>query len=384
MPAPVETSLGPPGTDSPLPTSSEQILGPDDVASALRTYRGRPDLYSLRLIVTLRKRLGLGPGDGDGIAEDLAQATATFQASARGKIGLRVTGVADASTLARLFPKGFNTEEQASRYRQATRPILRDWFNLTPAQRIKAGWAEVTKQLSDLGIPLPELRTADLGLALGEFRDSGWTVAVNLREFGPAATTGPVDALATLYHEAQHAEQIFLIVQELLSRYWTTPDPVKRVSAMYNLPLAVIEAAHQVSYDPGSPRAALARMWLDEVTTNPPGLVKSTRRRSVAEADLDAAELAFRADPSEQNRDRWANARLYATEARIEHYTDHPMENDAEATSNRIEGSPQSDPALHDPPPSDLMLPALTSSEQFLSPEQAETGETESRNPELP
>ncbi|GAB3891518.1 hypothetical protein GCM10029964_064820 [Kibdelosporangium lantanae] len=190
------------------------------VADALTFYRRQPTLYTRQVIQDLRTRLSLDPAGG--IDADLAQAVARFQRDeGANDPALVVDGKAGPRSTPRLFPSGLAAAGEGATFGgEAQSEVLDQWDTLTTAQaRADALVAAVNRRLVAAGVPevTAVLYAGASPQESGSFDFPTWSMQLNQLRFDQSGLTqeDAADLANTVYHEARHTEQWFMIARYL-------------------------------------------------------------------------------------------------------------------------------------------------------------------------
>jgi hypothetical protein len=122
----------------------------------------------------------------------------------------------------------------------------------TFGERAEAVRGVINARLTAAGVPTIGPITAEGG-GNAHFKKQDWTVTVDpdfAMRGGPSA---PAELLSTVYHEARHAEQEFLV-----ARHMARDRTAAEIAAEHEVPLTVAEAAKASPLPADDPQAALA------------------------------------------------------------------------------------------------------------------------------
>ena len=227
-----------PGTATPEPKTGHTVLSAAQVKSAVAWYSAQPR-YTPDRITEIQQRLGLtATGVVDGT---LVQAVAQWQASYVGDSALapnatktapgepsglvmEPNGHADALVLARLFPYGMadlDLRAQGGLADVGYDRLAKDWDRMpTVEEQATAVMQLVAVLLERNGTPVPHLVFTQGETRGALFSANDWSIHVDGQfetEFQAGADRNAQinSLLATMIHEAQHAEQSFLVY-----RWW--------------------------------------------------------------------------------------------------------------------------------------------------------------------
>ncbi|MEV4318217.1 hypothetical protein [Actinocrispum sp. NPDC049592] len=200
--------------------SSDEPLDAAAVAAALSFYRAQPTLYTRQVIQDLRTRLGLDPAGG--IDAGLAQAVARFQRDeGANDPALVIDGKAGPRSTPRLFPSGLAAAGEGATFGgEAQTEVLDEWDTLATAQaRADALVVAVNRRLTAAGVPTVTavLYAGESPQESGSFDFATWSMQLNQLRFDQSGLTqaDAADLANTVYHEARHTEQWFMMARYL-------------------------------------------------------------------------------------------------------------------------------------------------------------------------
>jgi len=316
-------------------TTSSDDLSKPQVQSALAFYTSQPQRYTRNIIMDIQFEVGTAP-TGRMTALDV-QAVAKRQHEmndAGEKPVLKIDGKAGPRTLPAIFKIGLAKDEALDAYSEKASALLTDSQGKSDEDIALELAADVNKRLQEQKIPPMKIDTKQELAGRGAFDARPWQLLLDKRQFTDDMLRNMKDTIATIYHEARHAEQHFRIAQMLAGRR-LSPERIHKDTGI-NLDIAKL--AFKDPLKPGTMEAVIAEGWHDSLFGDA-GLEKRTRNTKEIKAAFDARQAARKANkenPSPQNQ-----ARQTAAEARFEkaiaEHDELPHEFDAERLEDRVE-----------------------------------------------
>lgn len=188
--------------------------------------------------IVLRKESGAGPEAAVEIAQDLYVVGATTAEKDAVFQYLGLSGLALPSNL-----EAFASDAQGAAAAIAAMGTFGE-----RAARVRD---VVNARLSAAGVPTITSITPGGGGA-AHFAKESWSVTVDTEFAMKSGANGPAELLATVYHEARHAEQDFLI-----ARHMARAKDAAAIAAEHGIPMRVAEAAKASPLPADDPQAAL-------------------------------------------------------------------------------------------------------------------------------
>jgi hypothetical protein len=140
--------------------------------------------------------------------------------------------------------------DQVEQYAQSIHSARNNWHNLTDSQRTEALRSAIAPMFGNIGVSPPKVNLSlNDSNRNGEFNSTDWSMDISERNL----KTNPTALAKTLYHEARHAEQSFMIARYLVQNnkpfppYNQIPDHVIE-SARKTPPLSLAEGADAMKY----------------------------------------------------------------------------------------------------------------------------------------
>jgi len=190
--------------------------------------------------------------------------------------------------------RGLKDKEHTAQFAGEMKALEGSWSAMNPAERADAVSARINARLRDIGVPALRVTTAALGSQeCGRFSFAKWSMVLNEQMLAAPQLTRSQSAelTNTVYHEARHAEQWYLIAR-VLAEDGVPPD---EASNKTRIPPAICEAA---TSEPAlsDAQADMARRFYDSVY----GKHKHHRDNVLAEGDrfnrlMPEAERLYRA-----------------------------------------------------------------------------------------
>lgn len=307
-------------------------LPPAAVARARRWYAQRTALFSPELVARIRREVGLDP-DG-GVDDRLIHAVADWQSSHPPQ---PVDGQAGERTLAELFPSGLATEQAMGAYAGEADEAVAGWADLADREaRMRHLLGPVNRRLQDAGVPAcaPELPEEAATLTTGTFDHSTWSISVHDAYLGadPPDEQALHHLMPTLYHEARHAEQHFLVARYVAGQDGDDAD-ADDIARRLHVPGHVARAAVADPLAPGGPEAVIAAGM--HRSMHGPRFHALWRRRRAADAAAERAWARWDRNPTEANLTR-ANRASRRSDRLHEEYRRQSHEFDAFAVGARL------------------------------------------------
>jgi len=259
---------------TPRPGYNRPLLSHQQLAAAREFYTNEPNnvRYPQSVVDAVQDRLGLPPGPPD---TAFILAVARWQRDCPGSWKPSLDGMADASTLTRMFPSGLNTEQAGQAYRMAVRAeLVNPWNELQSTdERIEMAFRVAHVRFSqvvaaaglDPGVLTPGLQVTDgPRAARGQFDCRNWVISASRMAYEPSTgecsakledTDDPLSLATTIYHEFRHAEQ-FLNILRMLAWYALErrSDPVEDVYDQIAVPMAIVREAVKAPWTRGRSR----------------------------------------------------------------------------------------------------------------------------------
>lgn len=138
--------------------------------------------------------------------------------------------------------RGLKDKAHTAQFAGEMKALEGSWSAMNPAARADAVAARINARLRDIGVPEVKVTTAPLGnLDGGKFKFASWSMVINEQMLAaPQLPMGQsADLTSTVYHEARHAEQWYLIARIMAE----DGVPPGETSAETMIPLAICEAA---------------------------------------------------------------------------------------------------------------------------------------------
>lgn len=276
-------------------------LDADEVKAAIDFHVKQPGLFPPALIKKIQARLSV---DETGVTdEDTVQAIARFQLTfATAEPPLKVDGKAGPRTLPMMFPSGLADEKHEKSFAKAAHDIFDEWDKLKDAKhRALALVKKVNHELSGAGVPsVNEFVTKLPGGAVGEFDAVNWIMLVDPEAVSKDTPTDEEagEIVNTIYHEARHAEQSFLMARLLRARGKSAAEIADEMPIP--APIATVAAGQPLRL--GTPEAVLAQGLFDEtygVQSGHTAQVYATL--SKRDAELKRAQAARDKNPTPEN-----------------------------------------------------------------------------------
>nr|WP_147363307.1 hypothetical protein [Deinococcus sp. RM] len=175
--------------------------------------------------------------------------------------GYLPTGVLTPEQVSRLFPSGLAKPTQIAKYATNVEELIAMWNTIGGYDgRRRALYAVLEQQLEAVGVIVPKFNLGNLSPGtMGTYDSSGHELRIN-SEFLRRPQPTPLDIrefLSTLYHEARHAEQAFMVARLLYGNGLKTDDIYKQTRI--NPTLLKAAAAKPIRAD--SPAGIVANEW---------------------------------------------------------------------------------------------------------------------------
>jgi hypothetical protein len=231
------------------------------VKDAIAWYRSQPKRYTPEIITEIQKQVG-APQTGTA-DEDTAQAVAVFQGK---HPPLKVDGKAGPRTLPTAFQIGLRSTKSTAAYIAKAKTIAADWVKLGSAEeRAKALLAAANEQLAAAKVPPVTPALKDEVGELAHFAFQTWTMVLGKKAFAKNTITDDEAraAAATVYHEARHAEQWFMMARLLAGQGLKKKAISKRLNTIPEDDVA--KPAQDLPLAKGSMEALIAQGWFDSV-----------------------------------------------------------------------------------------------------------------------
>jgi hypothetical protein len=317
---------------APAPDDAEvKPLTPGQVVKAQSYYAIRAKQYTPDIIMQIQLQVGADPtGTMD---EDSVQAVARFQAT---HPPLKVDGMAGPRTLPAAFPSGLADSERTDEFVEAAQGVQADWATLDSAdERAEALMEAVNDQLEDSKVPECDFTVEKLGEGtVGQFDFETWNIQLGEEAFEKETITNEeaADMANTVYHEARHAEQWYMMAQMLAGQ----GKKAAKIVTMMGIPAEIAKEAEDNPLESTSIEALIADGWYQSVY----GTSAAYRNKVLTDLEktdeaLAKAEQAFVDDPSEQNRRKLVLLREKRQKL-YEQYHNLPEEDDAHRVGDKV------------------------------------------------
>lgn len=345
------------------------------VVRAIGFYRQQPRRYTPAIIVEIQAAVGV-PQTG-AIDAQTVQGVAVWQRDNGGTPpeqelegahfvpDLKVDGMAGPRTLPRMFAHGLNVKSEGLVYgREAQAAVIDRWHTMTPDARATELVRLVNARLDTAGVPPVAVNTVARGEVMGEFDGHLWQMTVSLTRLSPAQpdVKQARRLVATVYHEARHAEQRFRMAQLRAAQLRTTTGAAEdrrlqaAVAADVDIPPPIAKKAIETPLAAGSMQALIAQGWYDSEFGA--GRAESARVTAAAVNAANAAAAAQQrqdAHPSAANEAALRKANILRQKT-FNAYRELPLENDASTTAPMTapgvtSGAPAPPPPSPPPPP---------------------------------
>jgi len=138
--------------------------------------------------------------------------------------------------------RGLKDKEHMAQFAGEMKALEGGWSAMNSAARADAVAARINARLRDIGVPALRVTTAPLGsLECGRFSFANWSMVLNEQMLAAPQLTmsHSVELTNTVYHEARHAEQWYLIAR-VRAEDGVPPDEVSKET---RIPRAICEAA---------------------------------------------------------------------------------------------------------------------------------------------
>lgn len=246
------------------------ISSTTQIKQAKAWYQANAQQYTPQVIKQIQKKLDL-PVTGT-VDHAFLNSVTTWQtnfdlplASGRGTklpngnelMSFGANGVLVPEQLAKMFPTGLGRVESMTRYVKDTEKIVQTWGTLdTAGKRANAIKTLLTQYSRANGIPIPSFQSVQMTPGLnGSFTHRTWKLEINSAALNANMTPDQIrDTMATLYHEARHAEQNFMVLRLLAG----TGRSAAEIRSETSLPTPVIASAMRQPIQPGSVQAVVA------------------------------------------------------------------------------------------------------------------------------
>jgi hypothetical protein len=240
--------------------AAKKPLAPAQVSAAISFYKNQPSRYTPSIMSEIQKQVGAEPtGEAD---EDTAQKVAVFQEK---NPPLKVDGMAGPRTLPTAFPFGLRTKKSTDAFITKAKVVQTEWVKLATAdERAKALIAAVNEQLVAAGVPPVKREFQNVPGEFGHFSFETWTMTLGEPEFAKddASEKERREASTTVYHEARHAEQWFMMARLLAGEGLSA----KAISKRMGIPEDdIAKKAKDKPLAKGSMDALIAQGWFDSV-----------------------------------------------------------------------------------------------------------------------
>ncbi len=175
--------------------------------------------------------------------------------------GYLPTGVLTPEQVSRLFPSGLAKPTQIAKYATNIEELIAMWNTIGGYDgRRRALYAVLEQQLEAVGVIMPKFNLSKLSPGtMGTYDSSDHELRINsefLRQ--PQPTPSEIrEFLSTLYHEARHAEQAFMVAR-LLYGSGMTLDAIERQTTIDK---KLIKSAAAKPIRPDSPAGIVANEW---------------------------------------------------------------------------------------------------------------------------
>jgi hypothetical protein len=177
------------------------------------------------------------------------------------------------------------------------------WARLTPYSRAKGFLTAANFELAHIDVPSVELKMQKLDGDDAEFKADWWQMLVNPPAFADdhGADEQVAESASTIYHEARHAEQAFLVARLLSGKKLKVDEIVDTFPIRADI---AAQAATQPLKKPGRERALAGRVLASETGAGARFNSELFRDMREIEKKLDAAETAWKALPDGPAKDK--------------------------------------------------------------------------------
>jgi hypothetical protein len=206
-------------------------------------------------------------------------------------------------------------------FAEGARGVQSEWEKLSASERANKLGALANAALATIKVPPVTILMADLGKGSGAFNSATWTLKINTTIISKDSITEAelADLSNTFYHEARHAEQYFRVAR------WVAGlgKPASYIAPRLGIPGRIAIAAVDKPLKPaglldellgdGKERAqeiAEAKEWA--ASLGPIGqkrYSKVVKELDAADKALEEALAAYRASPTEENKEKAKKAR---------------------------------------------------------------------------
>ncbi|MDZ8052277.1 MAG: hypothetical protein RMX68_029975 [Aulosira sp. ZfuVER01] len=300
-----------------------ELLTAAQVSSAKAYYASRSKQYTPEIITQIQQTVGSTPTGA--IDDETIQAVAKWQQE---HPPLKIDGKAGPRTLPAAFPTGLATTDATNEYVGEAKQVQADWAKLkTTNERADALLAAVNKQLQAAGVPVCNKAIKDLGTDAGQFDFPTWTLDLGKEAFSQASLTdeAAADIADTVYHEARHAEQWYMMARMLAGK----GKSAKAIAKEMGIPPNIASSAFSNPLKSGSMEALIAEGWYESVY----GAKADYRDRVLTDLDtkqkaLDKAQEQYDKSPTDANKAKLDKAQQQY-DITYDKYRDLPEEADA-------------------------------------------------------
>jgi|GEM_PF-871989 len=311
------------GVGEGMSTAPAGPLSDAEVAHAKSWYAARPGTYTPEIITKIQQQVGTSPG---GSIDDVTiQAVAKFQ---QANPPLWVDGIAGPRTMPAVFPVGLAKASEVQGFVKEAKAVQAEWAKLkSAADRATALAKAVNEHLAAAGVPACKNVVKDLGNDSGQFDFTTWTLFLGQGPFSQATITDKdaADIADTVFHEARHSEQWFMMAQLLAGKGLKAAV----IATTMSIPADIATAAAAKPLKKGSTEAIEAEGWYDSVY----GSNADYRNRVLDDVEvkdnaLKKARAEYKKNPTPANEAKVeaARAQFHAAHKR---YTELPEEADA-------------------------------------------------------
>ncbi|GAA5447579.1 hypothetical protein [Deinococcus depolymerans] len=220
-------------------------------------------------------------------------------------------GVLTPEQLAKMFPSGLSRPESMIRYVKDIEKIVQNWDTLDTAGKRASAIKTLLNQYSQgNGFPAPNLQSVQMNPGRsGSFSSTSWRIKINAASLNDTMNPEQIrETMATLYHEARHAEQNFMSVRLMLGAGMTPAQ----IGEQTGIPKEVITAAARKPVNPASVQGIVA----NEFYQSSFGAYAKARNKTMSDLNTRYNEmLAARASLSNLEEKRRKAAKALASAA---------------------------------------------------------------------
>jgi hypothetical protein len=177
------------------------------------------------------------------------------------------------------------------------------WGRLTPYSRANGFLIAANFELAHIDVPSVELKMEKLDGNDAEFKSDGWRMLVNPPAFADdhGADEQVAESASTIYHEARHAEQAFLVARLLAGKGLDVDEIAQTFPIRDDI---AARAKQQPLKKAGRERKLASRVLASETGAGATYNASLMHDLNEIEKKLDAAETAWKALPSGPAKDK--------------------------------------------------------------------------------